>query len=103
MPRFVLTKKAKADLMSIGRYTAATWGREQRNRYLGLLDGSFHELAANPLKGRDCGSIRPGYRQHGVGRHIVFYRSIAADCIEIVRILHERMDVACRLSEPGAD
>ena len=74
-------------MKSIGRYTDNTWGREQRNRYLALLDASFHELAANPLKGRDCGTIRTGYRKQGVGRHIVFYHQIAADCIEIVREL----------------
>ena len=102
MPGFVLTNKAKADLKSIGRYTADTWGREQRNRYLALLDGCFHELAANPLKGRDCSAIRPGYRKQSVGRHNVFYRSIAADCIEIVRILHGRMDAERHLSEPDA-
>ena len=83
MPGFVLTNKAKADLIAIGRYTAETWGREQRNGYLALLDGCFHELAANPLKGRDCSSILPGYRKQGVGRHIVFYRSIADDRIEM--------------------
>jgi toxin ParE1/3/4 len=102
MPGFVLTNKAKADLKSIGRYTADTWGREQRDRYLALLDKCFHELAVNSLKGRDCAAIRPGYRKQGVGRHIVFYRAIAEDCIEIVRVLHERMDVERHLSEPDA-
>jgi len=50
MAGFVLMNKAKADLKSIGRYTAAKWGREQRNRYLVLLDASFLELAADPLQ-----------------------------------------------------
>ena len=103
MPGFVLTNQAKADLKSIGRYTSDTWSREQRNRYLAQLDRSFAELAAKPLKGLDCAGVRPGYRKHGVGRRIVFYRSIADDCIEIIRVPHERMDVESRLAEPGAD
>ena len=103
MPGFVLTNRAKADLKSIGRYTSDTWGREQRNRYLAQLDRSFAQLAANPLKSRDCAGVRPGYRKHGVGQHIVFYHSIADDCIEIVRVLHQRMDLESRLTEPGAD
>lgn len=98
MPGFVLTHAAKADLKSIGRYTQNTWGVEQRNRYLALLDGSFHDLAGNPLMGRDCSAIRPGYRKHQVGKHLVFYRQSASDQIEIVRILHARMDVEARLS-----
>lgn len=101
MPRFVLTKLARADLKSIARYTADTWGRDQRNRYLALLDGCFHELANNPCKGKDCGYIRPGYRKQTVGRHVVFYRELDADYVEIVRILHERMDVESHLSESG--
>jgi len=99
MPGFVLTNAAKADLKAIGRYTQDTWGVEQRNRYLALLDRSFHDLAANPLMGRDCGYIRPGYRKYRSGKHLVFYRQGEADQIEIVRILHERMDVDACLSE----
>jgi toxin ParE1/3/4 len=53
MPRFVLSNAAKADLKSIGRYTEDTWGREQRNRYLALLDASMHDLADNPRLGRE--------------------------------------------------
>jgi hypothetical protein len=34
MPLFHLTERAKTDLRSIGRYTQATWGREQRNSFL---------------------------------------------------------------------
>jgi toxin ParE1/3/4 len=98
MPRFVLTKAAKEDLKSIGRYTAETWGRAQRNRYLALLDTSMHDLADNPGLGRDCSEIRTGYRRYRVGKHILFYRQLDPDRIEIVRILHERMDVEARLS-----
>ncbi len=98
MPRFVLTKAALVDLQSIGRYTADTWGREQRNRYLTLLDASMHDLADNPRLGRDCSEIRAGYRRYRVGKHILFYRQIDPDQIEIVRILHERMDLEARLS-----
>ena len=99
MSGFVLTKAAKADLKSIGRYTQNTWGVEQRNRYLAMLDSSFHDLMANPRMGRDCSDIRLGYYKHRVGKHRVFYRHSEANQIEIVRILHERMDVEARLSE----
>jgi toxin ParE1/3/4 len=100
MGGFVLTLKAKEDLKAIARYTQDTWGREQRNRYLAELDRSFRALATDPLKGRDCGDILPGYRKHKVGRHWVFYRRIDADDhIEIVRVLHGRMDVRARMNE----
>lgn len=100
MSGFRLTRKAREDLRDIGRYTQETWGREQRNRYLALLDQAFHDLAASPRKGRDCGGLRAGYRKHGVGKHVIFYRSVVTGGIEIVRILHERMDVEARLADP---
>jgi toxin ParE1/3/4 len=99
MPSFRLTAKATADLKSIGRYTQDTWGREQRNKYLRQLDDSFHMLAQEPHKGRPCDDIRGGYRKYHVGRHLIFYRQAGKD-IEIIRILHDRMDIEDHLSEP---
>lgn len=99
MTGFVLTNKAKSDLKSIAVYTQNTWGEQQRNRYLTALDKAFHALAKDHLKGRDCGEIRTGYRKYEVGRHIIFYHEIDASLIEIVRVLHKRMDVESRLSE----
>jgi toxin ParE1/3/4 len=97
MPAFRLTQRAKADLKEIGRYTQRTWGREQRNRYLATLDASFHDLAQTPQKGRRCDDIRQGYRKYQVGRHVIFYRQEKTD-IEIIRILHDRMDVETQLA-----
>ena len=100
MPSFTLTNMAKADLIDIGRYTLNKWGQVQRNHYLSLLDVSFYQLAANPFKGSDCSEIRSGYRKFNVGSHVIFYRQIAVDTIEIVRVLHGSMDIESRLSAP---
>lgn len=99
MPLFTLTNMAKADLKGIADFTQSRWGREQRNLYLQMLDVSFRQLAANPLKGNDCSDIRIGYRKLNVGSHVIFYRQTRADTIEIVRVLHGRMDIDTRLSE----
>ncbi|NES21786.1 MAG: type II toxin-antitoxin system RelE/ParE family toxin [Symploca sp. SIO3E6] len=96
---FYLTKKAKADLKEIARYTSETWGREQRNVYLKKIDHTFHKLSDNPAQGRNCDYIRQGYRKYGIGKHYIFYRTIAPDQIEIVRILHGSMNIEERLGE----
>lgn len=98
MPAFTLTRKAKEDLKEIARYTQERWGREQRDLYLRLLDGCFRQLAGKPSQGSDCSEIRAGYRKLIAGRHIIFYRQSAGDKIEIVRILHGRMDIEIHLS-----
>lgn len=100
MPGFILTRMAKADLKEIGRYTQNRWGREQRDHYLKMLDVSFQQLAANPLKGNVCSEIRTGYRKFAVGSHVVFYRQTPTDTIEVVRVLHRRMDFGSQLGEP---
>lgn len=100
MTNFVLTVAAKSDLKAIGRYTQENWGIKQRNRYLILLNESFQKLAANPELGRDCSELREGYRKLSVGKHVIFCRRIADDTIEIVRVLHERMDVENHLIKP---
>ena len=98
MSSFILTKSALDDLLTIGRYTQKRWGTAQRNAYLTMLDDCFQRLAANPLKGKDCGEIRSGYRKMNAGSHVIFYRQKrSSDAIEIVRILHGRMDLDARL------
>lgn len=89
---FYLTNAAVDDMMEIGRYTQAQWGRDQRNTYLDRLDAAFNDLNEMPGLGQPCDHYRAGYRQHLVGRHWIFYRRLSEDDIEIVRILHERMD-----------
>jgi len=98
MGSFRLTQRAIADLRSIGLYTQTTWGREQRNRYLTKLDQVFHLLAQEPQRGRVCDDIRAGYRKYHVGRHLIFYRT-EQDDIEIIRILHDSMDIESHLDD----
>ena len=97
MPAFRLSAKSLEDLKTIGRYTLKSWGREQRNIYLSKLDAAFHILADQPHLGIARDDIRQGYRVYHVGRHLIFYRP-KSTCIEIIRILHDRMDVETRLS-----
>jgi len=41
--------------------------------------------------GQDCSDIRAGYFKISCGSHFLFYR-LTADGVDVVRILHERMD-----------
>lgn len=86
-------------MKEIAKFTQNRWGREQRNLYLQMMDVSFHQLAANPLKGKDCSDIRVGYRKLIAGSHVIFYRQTLTDTIEIVRVLHGHMDIEMGLSE----
>ena len=98
--KFTLTGKAKDDLKSIASYTQRKWGKEQRGIYLKQIDLAFHMLAENTEAGTACDYIKIGYRKFPNGSHIIFYRELSDDSIEIVRILHKRMDVKKWLSRP---
>ena len=50
-------------------------------------------LADTPLVGKICDEIRAGYKKFPIGSHIIFYKDGAGSSIEVVRILHKRMDV----------
>lgn len=99
MARFTLRPTAQIDLELIWRYTLDQWGEQQADTYIRQLNEGFHLLAREPETGRDCGYIRPGYRKYHTGRHIIFYRPVSDSEIEVVRVLHERMDVNQHLSE----
>lgn len=88
---FVLRPRAQSDLDEIWDYTADNWGLDQAETYTRQLWNDITTVAAHPTLGRECSEVRQGYRKHPSGSHVLFYRS-APDGIEIVRILHKRMD-----------
>ena len=97
---FTLTKKAKADLKSIATYTQRKWGKEQRKIYARQFDEAFHLLLETPAAGNKCDFIKLGYRKFPVTSHIVFYHRVSQSEIEVVRILHKRMDARTQLKNP---
>lgn len=59
--------------------------------------GDLKSIAHNPNIGTQCDDIKPGYRKFPKSDHIIFYRFSGTGGIEIVRILHKRMDVRSKL------
>jgi plasmid stabilization system protein ParE len=49
---FRFSRRAEADLLSIGDYTLRTWGKAQAARYLGELEVCCQTLSDNPALGR---------------------------------------------------
>jgi toxin ParE1/3/4 len=87
---FRFSRRAEADLLSIGKYTLRTWGKAQTATYIGELEVFCHTLADNPMLGRPCDDVRPGLRRMEHGKHVVFYRQERTGIL-ITRILHQSM------------
>jgi len=99
MPNYYLTKKAVEDLSQIWEYTFETWSESQADKYYnGLLD-TCNTIAQNPDLGKKYDGITRNLFGLKINRHIIFYRKIPLEEVEITRILHERMDLKTRILE----
>jgi toxin ParE1/3/4 len=93
------TNKAVDDLTNIWNYTNKTWSQHQADTYYQLLIANCKDVANNPEVGRNYDGIAKNLRGFKAGKHIIFYRKIEENYVEITRILHEQMDLRSRMSE----
>lgn len=99
MAKYSLTKKAVEDLADIWNDTFDTWSEKQADKYYSLLLNFCKTLSQKPQLGKNYDEINKDLLGHKANHHIIFYRIIQANEIEIVRILHERMDLKNRTEE----
>jgi toxin ParE1/3/4 len=75
-----------------------TWSLREADRYQSMMIKEIELLAAHSKSGKDQHHIRSGYRSSKIKSHIIFYRILEKE-LEVIRILHERMDIPNRLTE----
>lgn len=95
---YVISKKAISDLEEIWLYTADKWSIEQAGRYYNLIFDEIAFICKNPKTGKQMEAVRKSYRAAKVKSHLIFYK-VENDTVQIVRILHERMDIEDRLDD----
>lgn len=97
MTPYRLTKLAQSDLEGIWRYTVVQHSPNQADKYLDGLLTCFEAIATNPAKGKSIDAVRKGYKKLSYGKHNIFFRIATDEIIEIIRVLHVRMDIESRL------
>lgn len=60
--------------------------------YLKALLHRFDWLAEHPALGKPRDDVKQGYYCFPEGVHLVFYK-LSEDCVEIIGIPHQRMDI----------
>jgi len=95
--KFRISKQAINDLNDIWSYTFHKWSKEQADRYYDLIIGEIEFISDNFMTGKSAEQTRKNYRITKVKSHLIFYRKLENDQVEIVRILHQRMDIKKRL------
>jgi toxin ParE1/3/4 len=108
MARYRLSEPAKADIAAILRRSEEVHGKEARIRYRACLTAAMRRVAAFP-EGRsteDRAELAPGIRSFHIRYsrdesrevpvanpvHMIFYRAVKPNIVEIVRVLHDRME-----------
>ena len=95
---YVISKKAVSDLEEIWLYTVEKWSVAQADRYYRLIFDEINFICRNSNSGKSMEHVRKGYRASKVKSHLIFYR-VSNNTIEMIRILHERMDIENRLND----
>lgn len=99
MPEYIVSEKALEDINKIWIYTAENWSVEQADRYYNLIIDEIEYIVDNLDMAHDLEKIRKSYRYSKVKSHLIFFKKDKTNEIEVVRVLHERMDIENRLAE----
>ncbi|MGB5834798.1 MAG: type II toxin-antitoxin system RelE/ParE family toxin [Thiohalocapsa sp.] len=94
-----LSSRAEADLAEIWVYSVGQWNLEQADRYADALVSRFGWLCANPSLWKPRPDIAEGLYSYTQQSHVIYFRvhGDAPEVIEIVRVLHGRMEPAKRV------
>jgi toxin ParE1/3/4 len=87
---YILTQKAKSDLLDIIEYTRNTWGKRQIRIYIDAIEERCQILAGNPDIGKDADELAPDLLSHPIESHVIYYKR-QGDDIFVIRVLHKRM------------
>jgi len=96
---YKISKQAIDDLDNIWVYTLRKWSKSQADRYYNLIFEEIEFISNNFLTGKSVEYLRKNYRVTKIKSHLIFYRKIESNQIEIIRILHQRMDIKNRLKD----
>lgn len=99
MAKVILRQEAIDDLNNIWEYSFFKWSENQADKYYSSIKFACKAIGENPDLGKVYTGISRNLLGFKSGKHIIFYHLISENEIEVIRILHERMDLKSRLTE----
>jgi toxin ParE1/3/4 len=93
MAKYYFTNRGLEDLTEIWDCTLEEWSENQAEKYYNLIMASCMDLASNPQLGKSYDILSLNVLGYKCGEHIIFYREILKNEIEIERVLHGMMDL----------
>ena len=99
MARYFFTNKAVEDLSKIYEYTYEFWSENQADKYYSEIIDYCEIISENPNIGKNYKEIDLEIFGFLANKHIIFYRILNLQEIEIERILGAEMDLKNRIKE----
>jgi toxin ParE1/3/4 len=99
MAKYKLTNKAVDDLTKIWDYTYEVWSENQADKYYNELIEDCQSLAENQNLGKNYEEINKEIFGYSSGQHLILYRKLTKNEIEITRFLHSSIDLKNRIQE----
>ena len=99
MHSYQLSNKAVEDINDIWAYTLIEWSESQAEKYYEVLIAAFEQIASNPSLGKNYDEVIVDLKAFLVAKHIILYRLISEEKIQIERILHQSMDIDSRIDK----
>ena len=93
---FRLRDAAKVDLAAIWLNTADRWGVDQAEAYVRAIETRIGRICDYPESYPEYEGPADTFRKAPSGEHLIFY-VVEGLMVDIVRILHNRMDADDRL------
>lgn len=94
MIAYRLSPAAEADPVGIWDYTAEQWDKDQATRYVVAIRDRLDGIVAGRIPMRSAADVRPGYFKCAAGSHMLYFTRADNQTIDVIRILHQSMDVA---------
>ncbi|MDR2892870.1 MAG: type II toxin-antitoxin system RelE/ParE family toxin [Deltaproteobacteria bacterium] len=92
-----LSPLAESDLESIWLYTFRQWSLEQADKYHQQIMAAIEGLASGHKIWQRT-DVREEYWKYNINRHVIYF-CCANEYLDVIRILHERMDVELQFEE----
>lgn len=99
MSKVTLRQAAIDDLNAIWEYTCEEWSEEQADRYYAQLKDTCNQIGKYPELQKSYKEIEKDLFGVKSGKHIMFFKILNNQEVEVIRILHARMDLKNRISE----
>lgn len=115
--RYRISDTARADIVAILSLSQRQFGDQARQRYQALILAAFQGIAEVPHRvgSQDRSELAPGVRSYHLNfsrqqaklpqgtvkkpRHLVLYRVASDEVVEIIRLLHDAMELHLHLPD----